>query len=481
MTQLKLLVLTGVFLLVAGFSLLAINSAPVTAQDEPPDTVGASECADCHRDTARLHDDTAHALTLNDDEDAILASFEVGEDVRMVQFPGDDAARPFTADDIEFVVGTGRYVQHYLYEVERNDYRIFPAEWDVQAGEWRPLDYADSWDDPAYDWEQNCAYCHVTGYNFERDRWDDDGVQCEACHGGGEDHVEAARDAGRNPNDEELVEIRGTIQPGSDSQVCGQCHSQGTSADGRPFPVGYYPGATLSDSFTLVSPDSGDHWWATGHGSRMNMQYNEWAASAHAENSVDCTDCHNPHTEDTELPDQLVMEGYALCVSCHNATPAEGEPNPVQEMWEGLPVVDPVAAEPGIHYLAEDGPTCATCHAVTVPVDAGQRVSHALHPITPGEAVNVPELQDRDSCTQCHQDAVSSPALLQELIDDIQANTQMRIETARAAITDATPAWVITALDFVETDGSLGIHNYAYSDALLDAVYEALNLYAAQQ
>ena len=58
---------------------------------------------------------------------------------------------------------------------------------------------------------------------------------------------------------------------------------------------------------------------------------------------------------------------------------------------------------------------------------------------------------------------------MQELIDDIQNNTHTRIDTARAAITDTTPAWVITALDFVERDGSYGIHNYAYSDALLDA------------
>jgi len=477
MNRLKLLILTGVILLVAGFSLLAINSQPATAQDEPPDYVGTSECSDCHRDVVRQHDDTAHARTLSDDEDAILANFETGDEARTVQFPGDEAARPFTADDVAFVVGTGKYVQRYLFEVDRNEYRVLPAEWDVQAGEWRALTLAESWEDPAYDWEQSCAYCHVTGYNFERDRWEDDGVYCEACHGGGENHVEEARDAGRNPSEEELTTIRGAIQPGSDSQVCGQCHSRGTSADGRPFPVGYYPGATLTDTFTLVTLTQTDHWWASGHARQMNMQYNEWVGSAHAQNDTDCTDCHNPHSE-AEFPDQLVSDGYALCVSCHNQNPAEGSPDPVQEMWEGLPVVDQVLPEPGIHYLAEEGPTCATCHTVTVPVDGGgDRVSHALQPITPTVALTETAL--RDSCTICH-DEVSSPALMQELIDDIQVNTHTRIDTARAAITDTTPAWVITALDFVEHDGSYGIHNYAYSDALLDAVYEALNLYAAQ-
>lgn len=478
MNRLKLLILSGLVMIVAGFSLLALAAKPVTAQDEPPDYVGASECADCHRDTARQHDDTRHALTLNDDSDAILADFSAGEDARMTQFPGEDAPRPFTEDDVAFVIGTGQYIQRYLFEVERRDYRVLPAEWDTQAGAWRPLTLADSWEDAAYDWEQNCVYCHVTGYDAERERWEDDAVQCEACHGPGEAHVDAARDAGRNPDDEELVTIRGAINPATDSQTCGQCHSRGLGADNLPYPLGYLPGATLTEAFRLITVNDEGHWWPSGHARQMNMQYNEWMSSAHAQNEVECTTCHNPHSEEA-FPAQLIAEQYALCTTCHNANPPEGfAPNPVQEMWEGLPVVDQVAPEPGVHYLAEDGPNCYTCHAVSVPVDeGGERVSHALGPITPSVVIDEPELQD--SCTHCHGE-VPSPALMQELIDDIQSNTQMRIDTARAAITETTPAWVIAALEFVERDGSLGIHNYAYSDALLDAVYEALNLYAAQ-
>jgi len=526
MNKLRFFILIGAVLLVAGFSLLALGSLPLSAQDEPPDYTGASECADCHRDLARRHDDSLHALTLNDDEDAILADFDSGEDVRQVQFPGEDAPRAFTADDIAFTVGTGHYVQRYLYEVDNRDYRVLPAEWDVTTGAWRPLTLADSWEDPAYDWEQSCVGCHVTGFDLERERWEDDGVQCEACHGPGENHVDAARDAGRNPNDEELAEIRAAINPAVDPQTCGQCHSRGTSADGRPYPVGYYPGGSLADSFTLVTLDQTDHWWSTGHANQMNMQYNEWVSSAHARSLVDlvdaenadpscltchsadstyiarltaaveagdregaapepltletaqygvsCSSCHFPHVEN-ELAADLAQEPYALCTSCHTNTGYEdGIHHPSQEMWEGTPVVAEVAPEPGVHYLTEDGPSCTTCHAADVPVDAGQRVSHSLAPIMPGATITETALQD--NCTACHAE-VESPALMQELIDDIQANTQMRLDTARAAVSDETPAWVIDALDFVEGDGSLGIHNYAYSDALLDAAYEALGLY----
>ena len=67
-----------------------------------------------------------------------------------------------------------------------------------------------------------------------------------------------------------------------------------------------------------------------------------------------------------------------------------------------------------------------------------------------------------------------------QLIDVIQRDTQERIETARGFVSESTPPWVIRALDFVEGDGSLGIHNYTYSDALLDAVFDALNLFPVE-
>ena len=529
MIRLKFLIFIGLVTLVSGFSLLTLGSTPLSAQENAPtiDYVGADECADCHRDIARRHDDSFHVLTLQDDDAAILADFGQGESLREVTFPGDDAPRAFDEGDIAFTVGTGQYVQRYLYEVDRNDYRVLPAEWDVVAAEWRPLQLADAWEDPAYDWEQSCAYCHTTGLDLERERWEDDGVQCETCHGPGEDHAELARDVGRRPSDEELTEVRTAINSGVDPQVCGQCHSRGVSTDGRPYPTGYYPGADLSQYFTLVQPDQADHWWSTGHARLSYMQYNEWVASDHASSltevldsedaddscltchsadstyiaqlaaefeagdresappsapttetaqyGITCISCHNPHVEN-ELPANLVQETYALCISCHsNSTIPEGMHHPVQEMWEGLAVIDQVSPEQGVHYLAENGPTCITCHAASVPVEAGQRVSHTLAPIMPGAALSEAVLED--SCSSCH-DEVASPQLMQALIDDIQANTQQRIDTARAAITETTSEWVRLALDFVEGDGSLGIHNYTYSDAMLDAVYEELNLFA---
>jgi len=103
----------------------------------------------------------------------------------------------------------------------------------------------------------------------------------------------------------------------------------------------------------------------------------------------------------------------------------------------------------------------------------GPRSSHTFNIVTPGEALDEATLQN--SCSGCHEE---DPAALGDLIDDIQVDTRARVENARAAVTDDTPDWVVTALDAVERDGSAGVHNYAYTDALLDAAEAELNLTA---
>ncbi|MBZ0289445.1 MAG: cytochrome c3 family protein, partial [Anaerolineae bacterium] len=221
------LAITGVLLVAAGLFMMS-SPTPVHAQAvEEAEYIGAKECQSCHRGVASSHKDTRHSLTLQDAKPAtILGNFELDEALRQVQFPGEDAPRAFTADDIEFTVGSGRYVQRYLYKVDTNEYMVFPAEWNVTEQKWEPYALAGSWPDPAYDWNQNCAGCHTTGLNVERGRWEDDAVQCESCHGPGSVHEEAARDAGRNPNEAELTAIRTSVVVSPDAQICGQCHGQ---------------------------------------------------------------------------------------------------------------------------------------------------------------------------------------------------------------------------------------------------------------
>ncbi|MCC6804233.1 MAG: hypothetical protein IT319_15230 [Anaerolineae bacterium] len=527
-SHIRSLTVLGCALVLAGICILALGNYTVYAQDETPRFVGADECASCHRELTRNHSDSNHALALQDvtrarDKDKILGDFEQDEDMRLVQFPGEDAPRAFTADDIAYAVGSGVHVQRYLYEVARDDYRVLPAEWNVAEQKWEPYTLADDWTAEAYDWEDNCAYCHTSGFEVERGRWRDDGVQCESCHGPASDHVDAARDASRNPSAEELVTIRSAIYRSADPQVCGACHSRGESPDGHPYPAGYTPGATLSDFYQLVPTDSADHWWLSGHASQPNMQYNEWLTSAHAASAEDiqkssyaadiclachsqdarqvaalnaqvdageragalldavtvgnaqwgvtCTACHSQHAE-TDQPFNLIAEADQLCASCHsNPENITGVHHPVVEMFQGVSLIAGIEGVPGTHFTMEDGPGCVTCHMQAEPVGDGMRASHGFTPVLPGESDVLPS-----ACAGCHSDLTTTDLAL--LVHDTQDAVRARLAAAQARLetvdepdsgTEAADVYdqVVKAIDFVQNDGSFGIHNYDYVDALL--------------
>lgn len=515
-------------------------------EEEPPaaaEYIGSRRCFGCHRDVGPAHFESRHALTLSEDTELILADFEQGEDVRSVQLPGEEEARPFTADDVVYVVGTGRYVQRYVAQIEvdgAESYMLLPAEWNAVDQVWQPYTPAEEWPSEAYDFVLNCAGCHVTGLNAtEEGPWLEAGVQCESCHGPGSEHFATVQDVGGSPEDEELAQIRTTIVLSPDAQICGQCHSQGTTPDGLPYPVDYLPGGNLLDEsvFALFPPEDSAHWWATGHASQKYMQFNEefyfghsaslerlresegaedtclvchsedyrWTVGlleAHesgeregtppdpvtvesAQFGVTCVSCHTIHMtegEDEEsegaaapVHDFLVEQAtYDLCVSCHQDNDiTEFMHHPVQEMYEGQDVIEEVTGVPSAHFVAEDGPECATCHMSRVPTDMISRTSHSFHPVMPGATLDLEQLQD--SCSVCHSDQVDA-AGLQALIDDIQADTQARLDAARGALTDDSPDWVRIGLDFVEGDGSLGVHNYVYTDDVLDAIEAELGL-----
>lgn len=481
---LSILSVLGCAFMLIGILLTEPNKSPIVAQENEGEYVGLRACSRCHSDIARTHSASTHSLTLQNvgrNKDPILAKFDDVSNVPRITFPNNPEPRPLTPDDIAYTLGAGNYLQRYLYQVGRNDYQLLPVQWNTVAQTWETfsLDEAGDWLGDSHDFGMNCAYCHTSGFDTERFRWSDDGVQCESCHGLGSEHVRLADRAGRNPSDRELRHIKEVIQSGTDAQVCGQCHSQGQSPQNHPFPIGYTAGGTLisNRTFSLVANDDSAYWWGTGNGKRTNMQYNEWETSGHAQADVSCASCHYPHAQ-TDQPHLLTQSPYSLCASCHHNNPPTDETStkapPNIEMYEGVTVVDKVVGIPSAHFsAANNAPDCLTCHMPAIPVEGFTRTSHTFAVILPEIALNVPEIID--GCTQCHQDQASSQAL-QALIIDIQTDTRERIAVIRAQINENSPTWITVALDFIEADGSMGVHNYAYTDALLDAIEVALGI-----
>jgi hypothetical protein len=527
----------------AFFGLMFIlTSGYLHAQDdEEIEYYGEGECGACHRDISRDYERSAHALALSDDPENILADFEQGEEVRTVTFPGEETPRPFTAEDVALVMGKGRYVQRYVYQSDEVGYRVFPAEWNTLEQRWQPLDLGGDWlEADGYNWLTNCAGCHTTGLDVETGEWVDDGVQCEACHGPGKDHIPLVDELPRRASEEDILAVRASIVLSPDPQICGQCHSQGMANDGiHRFPVGYRPGQDLQAVYSLVPTDDRVHWWASGHGKSTNMQFNEWLNSAHAtalrtmqgsdaaaeaclschsgdyslaqtliasyeegnlddpspvlptlgdaQFGVSCTTCHNPHLVPAEEGEEeetaqhdffLVNDSYSLCVTCHTATDVvEGIHHPVQQMFEGQDFVEGIEGIPSPHFANEAGPRCQTCHMPRTPVSTFSLSSHALRIIAPAEA----EEGQTDTCSQCHaseEGGALTQTDLQFLIDDVQEATRNRLTTALTRLAglpkpeadseqSSTYEQVLAALTFVQNDGSLGVHNYPYTDQLL--------------
>jgi predicted CXXCH cytochrome family protein len=599
--------LTAIPFLACG--LLLFFYSPSAYAQEPADMreyVGGQECAACHRDLVGFHAETAHAqalINVQANPAAMLADFSVGEDVRSLTFPGEDSPRSFTADDISYAIGSGKYAQRYLYRLDDGRYIVLPAEWNTQTGEWQPYSLSESWPDPAYDWATQCAYCHTTNLNVEQGTWSEDGVQCEACHGPGSEHLDAGEATERVLTSRERTALDASIELGLDAATCGQCHSRGTEPEhGYPFPQNYRPGDDLLDRavFELVSERSRVHWWQTGQGAHPNMQFNEWITTDHAEafltveqhphftsgcltchnvtfsraaqivarieanddreridilfdeadldidgiyqidwetlkaltiealeldtamiddsrpflpqvlpNLIDrmraedelassqilprelaevlfiadegtnddhtnqalgvtCAACHNPHSTEG-YPALLVNEPEALCTGCHrSAESIYVLHHPVQQIFEGQPLIAGVQAGASNHFTAEDGPTCATCHMAQVPVESASRVSHILSPVLPAQAAEF-----ADTCSGCHDEQGQT---MQELIDQIQTDTRTRYQAVRASLNGESPDWISRAVEAIEGDGSWGIHNYAYTSAILSAAERELGL-----
>jgi predicted CXXCH cytochrome family protein len=200
-------------------------------------------------------------------------------------------------------------------------------------------------------------------------------------------------------------------------------------------------------------------------------------------NGITCVACHNPHPEEASpYPAMLTNDTYALCVSCHNSATPEGDEydvggkihHPVQEMFEGQQIVNVIEGIPSGHFAEENGPRCVDCHMPdTVSLGEFARAgSHTMNTVLGGD----PTSGQPDSCVVCHTDL--SPDYIRRFVDETQTGVAERVAVLTKALESApdAPDWVQTILNFVEGDGSFGVHNFPYTDALLNAAEVELGI-----
>ncbi len=306
---------------------------------------------------------------------------------------------------VDAVMG-GKRLESYATRLEDGAWLLLPLSYQVEQRAFRP--YTDgtcgvealglgtpmAWQ--AYDrvWNHRCIDCHVTagdiGFDTAsgtyRTSWVDPGAGCEACHGPGEAHVEAAR-AGRGG--EGILGLAELESPGQ-VEVCGSCHAlsfpfESRWGGNRP----YRPGDRFQAAFLpLLRPQESEPFTLLTHADRTPrsgvMEYQGLTQSlCFLRGGATCSTCHDPHGGAAAHALRAPAGSADLCAGCHQDVVAAGEKH-------------------SHHAAGKPGGACVDCHMPPTVEALGTRLaSHAIDVPVPASQVDygIP-----DACTLCHGD-----------------------------------------------------------------------------
>jgi predicted CXXCH cytochrome family protein len=372
-------------------SILALFSAQTPQQTRSAQFVGSKACESCHKTT---YDRWAKTRMAN-----IVVDPKVRPDAILADFSTPNPVVTFKKEDIAFTYGS-RWKQRYFTKVG-NDYFPLPAQWDVTNRTWSRyhVENGTDWWTKYYPDENTkrptgplCDGCHSVNYNIATKQPTEWNVGCERCHGAGGDHVQA-------PSKQNIVNpARLDYVRGND--VCIQCHSQGQPLT-KPlngvyydWPVGYQPGARLSDYWELEEHKLGEETFThfpEGSAHKNRMQGNDFVTSVMYRRGVSCWSCHDVHG--TGNPGEVIRTGNDLCLSCHGQSSPAGPRGSLEEHTH--------------HASTSAGSQCMACHEPKIARQIANVYvrSHTFKFITPAETE---QYKIPNACVSCHTDKTNA-------------------------------------------------------------------------
>jgi len=277
------------------------------------------------------------------------------------------------------------------------DWRIRVAQWNFETENWSPYN-PEGW--KTADWREKCGQCHVVGFDRDKLTWSELSVGCEACHGPASNHIQA-----RLEDKNKTIVNPATLPFKASADVCGQCHTRGTSPDGKwSFPVNFKAGDYLGPQhFRIVDKSDKSAWWPSAHVKQHRQQYPEWRESAHAKSGIGCSTCHSVHEARTKFA--TTMNPNNLCLSCHG--------NVSTDSIRGHA---PIARAP-------QHSDCIGCHMAPTGQSAtrGDERSHRFRTIPPRVTVELGQGdpgKQPNSCNHCHSHKQEKPEDLQKALDE---------------------------------------------------------------
>ena len=346
--------------------------------------VGSQTCAGCHAPEAERWRASQHAHAMAAaSEQTVLGEFRsgrltyAGTTSTFFQRDGRFFVRTDGPDgklgdfDVAYTFGVAP-LQQYLIAQPGGRLQALSIAWDARpasAGGQRwfhlyPHETIKSgdplhWTGLLQNWNFMCADCHATnlrkGYDSRarefHTSWSEIGVGCEACHGPGSLHVEAARAKkwigtnygltaqlderkGISWNVDPVSEIPARSRPRASDreiEVCARCHSRRSQLTDRT-----YPGDALENAFRANGLDAA-LFFPDGQQKDEVYTYASFLQSKMYAKGVTCSDCHDPHSGGRTL------SGNATCTQCHVTTKYDGPSH-------------------HFHRTGTVAATCTTCH-----------------------------------------------------------------------------------------------------------------------
>ena len=238
---------------------------------------------------------------------------------------------------IDFVIGSGARVRTYLHRTPTGALQELPLAWYAEKGGVAAMNPCyDKPDQPNARRKINyeCMFCHNSypeipaGHEQAQaePRYSGalpEGIDCQRCHGPGQQHVQTARRAGASAEAIRSAVVNpARLDSARRMEICLQCHLETTSF---PFthsivkyargPFSFRPGEKLADFMLFF-----DHAPASAQDDRfqiVNSAYRLRMSQCFLKSrgALECTTCHDPHGGDQNAP----RDYNRVCRDCHTA------------------------------------------------------------------------------------------------------------------------------------------------------------------
>lgn len=364
---------------------------------------GSQSCRRCHERFCKLWAPSHHGTAMQDYSEALAKSLAPQAEpvtikgrIYLAQTgPGqgwllEKAGGKETRLPIKYALG-GKNIYYFLTPLERGRLQTLPLAYDIKGKKWfdtamsglrhagdQPVD----WRDPSYTFNTSCHGCHVSQYSLNYDlrsdtyrtTWREPGINCETCHGPGEEHIRVCTEAPQGTIPKDLKIIRGgrSFSHAQNNATCSSCHAKAV-----PLSQSFVPGNNFWDHYDLSTLEHPDY-YPDGRDLGENYTYTSWLLSSCVKaGDLDCLHCHTSSGRFRQKKDS-----NRACLPCH------------AEQVDNAPAHTK-------HAPGTMGNQCISCHMPMTSFARMRRSDHSMLPPMPSATLR---FGSPNACNDCHKD-----------------------------------------------------------------------------